>query len=86
MGATIDAVSTKKKILILGSTGSIGTQAIEVIEENPGRFEVVGIAAAGSNPDQVVQQARLLGLAPEQVAVAKPEAAQIVGEASAGRC
>lgn len=84
MGATIDAVSTKKKILILGSTGSIGTQAIEVIEDNPDRFEVVGIAAAGSNPDQVIQQARLLGLAPEQVAVVKLEAAQIVGQALGG--
>ena len=32
-------------MLILGSTGSIGTQALEVIAANPDRFEVVGLAA-----------------------------------------
>ncbi len=38
-------------MLILGSTGSIGTQALEVIAANPDRFEVVGLAAGGGNPD-----------------------------------
>jgi len=37
----------RKRILILGSTGSIGTQALEVIADNPEKFEVVGIAAGG---------------------------------------
>ena len=32
-------------MLVLGSTGSIGTQALEVIAANPDRFEVVGLAA-----------------------------------------
>ena len=38
-------------MLILGSTGSIGTQALDVIAANPDRFEVVGLAAGGGNPD-----------------------------------
>ncbi|SER41042.1 1-deoxy-D-xylulose-5-phosphate reductoisomerase [Corynebacterium cystitidis] len=74
----------KKKIVILGSTGSIGTQAIEVVEANPDRFEVVGISAAGSNPNLVVQQARALRLSAEQVAVAKPEAARQVSQELGG--
>ena len=34
-----------KKILILGSTGSIGTQAVDVIEAHPEAFKLVGVAA-----------------------------------------
>lgn len=34
-----------KKILILGSTGSIGTQAVDVIEAHPEAFELVAVAA-----------------------------------------
>ncbi len=37
-----------KKIAIIGSTGSIGTQALDVIARNPGRFEVVALAAFSS--------------------------------------
>ncbi len=32
-----------KKIAILGSTGSIGTQALDIIEQNPDKFRVVGV-------------------------------------------
>ncbi|HWU59279.1 MAG TPA: hypothetical protein VN045_11220, partial [Microbacteriaceae bacterium] len=32
-----------RKVVILGSTGSIGTQALEVIKSNPERFDVVGL-------------------------------------------
>src|SRR6202012_5729297 len=39
------------RVLVLGSTGSIGTQALEVIAANPDRFEVVGLAAGGANGD-----------------------------------
>ncbi len=35
----------KKKLLILGSTGSIGTQALEIVRNHPDRFQVVGISA-----------------------------------------
>ncbi|WP_345802033.1 1-deoxy-D-xylulose-5-phosphate reductoisomerase [Microbacterium sp. AZCO] len=45
-----------RRVLILGSTGSIGTQALDVIRANPGRFEVVGLAA-GSNRELLAAQA-----------------------------
>lgn len=45
-----------RKVIILGSTGSIGTQALDVIRANPDRFEVVGLAA-GSNAEMLAAQA-----------------------------
>jgi 1-deoxy-D-xylulose-5-phosphate reductoisomerase len=45
-----------RRVIILGSTGSIGTQALEVIEANPDRFEVVGLAA-GQNAELLAEQA-----------------------------
>lgn len=77
-------MNSPRRILVLGSTGSIGTQALEVISENPDLFTVVGIAAAGSNPAAVISQARTLGLAPECVAVAHTEAAREVSAALGG--
>lgn len=47
----------KKNIAILGSTGSIGTQALEVIEANPSLFEVYALTA-GNNVDLLITQAR----------------------------
>ncbi|MEP9364518.1 1-deoxy-D-xylulose-5-phosphate reductoisomerase [Nocardioides sp. CN2-186] len=38
-----------RDIVILGSTGSIGTQALEIVRANPDRFRVVGLTAGGSN-------------------------------------
>ena len=76
--------ATPSRVLILGSTGSIGTQALEVIADNPDRFLVVGIAAGGSDPALVIEQARTLGLAAAQVAVAGTEAAADVSEALGG--
>lgn len=75
-----------KKIVILGSTGSIGTQAIEVIERNRDAFEVVGIAAGGRDPGRVVAQARACGLGPGAVAVADPVAAREVSGHLVARC
>ena len=46
-----------KKIIILGSTGSIGTQALEIIEANPDLFSVVGLVG-NSNQDLLQAQAR----------------------------
>ncbi|WP_236630256.1 1-deoxy-D-xylulose-5-phosphate reductoisomerase [Corynebacterium atypicum] len=74
----------KKRILILGSTGSIGTQALEVIEEHPDLFEVVGIAAAGSNPRQLIEQAKKLGLSANRIAVRSTDAAAQVSQALGG--
>ena len=47
----------KRRVAILGSTGSIGTQALEVIGRHPERFDVVGLAA-GSRVADLVEQCR----------------------------
>ncbi len=47
-----------REIIILGSTGSIGVQALEIVEANPTLFTVVAITAAGSNPDLLIKQAK----------------------------
>jgi len=47
-----------RDVVILGSTGSIGVQALEVIASNPSLFKVVGISSAGSNPELVIAQAK----------------------------
>lgn len=73
-----------KRILILGSTGSIGTQALEVIADNPDQFTVVGIAAGGSDPELIIRQARSLKLKPGQVAVAGEAAARQISGALGG--
>ena len=41
-----------KKIAILGSTGSIGTQALEIIEQNPDKFSVTALTC-GSNAEKL---------------------------------
>ncbi|MET3367286.1 UNVERIFIED_CONTAM: 1-deoxy-D-xylulose-5-phosphate reductoisomerase [Jeotgalibacillus campisalis] len=46
-----------RKIVILGSTGSIGTQAIDVVDAAPHRFEVVALSAGGGNLELIAQQA-----------------------------
>lgn len=76
---------SKQRILILGSTGSIGTQALEVIAANPDKFSVVGIAAGGSHPQLIVEQARALHLSFDHVAVADSAAARQVSEALGGK-
>ena len=47
-----------RDLVILGSTGSIGVQALEIVAANPGVFNVVAISAYGSNPAVVIEQAR----------------------------
>ncbi|HME46919.1 1-deoxy-D-xylulose-5-phosphate reductoisomerase, partial [Mycobacterium sp.] len=61
------------RVLILGSTGSIGTQALEVIAANPDRFEVVGLAAGGANARLLAQQRDATGVS--KIAIADPDAA-----------
>ncbi len=50
-----------RRVIILGSTGSIGTQALEVIEANPELFQVVGLAA-GQNSALLEQQKQAFGV------------------------
>lgn len=69
---------SRTRVLILGSTGSIGTQALEVIAANPDRFEVVGLAAGGGNPGLLAQQRDDTGVT--NIAVADDAAAAQVGD------
>jgi 1-deoxy-D-xylulose-5-phosphate reductoisomerase len=62
-----------RDVVILGSTGSIGTQALDIIRRNPGRFRVAALAASGGNVDLLARQAAEFGAA--AVAVATPAAA-----------
>jgi 1-deoxy-D-xylulose-5-phosphate reductoisomerase len=62
----------RKNVALLGSTGSIGRQAIDVIARNPDRFRVVALAADGGRPALLAEQAAALGA--DVVAVARPEA------------
>ncbi|MEY4497741.1 MAG: hypothetical protein RLZZ364_1046 [Actinomycetota bacterium] len=48
----------KRSLVILGSTGSIGVQALEIVDANPELFEVLALTAAGSNPDVLIAQAK----------------------------
>ncbi|WP_230592477.1 1-deoxy-D-xylulose-5-phosphate reductoisomerase [Rhodococcoides fascians] len=61
------------RVLLLGSTGSIGTQALDVIAANPDRFVVVGLAAGGGNIDLLRRQIAETGA--QRVAVADSDAA-----------
>ncbi|UUW87474.1 1-deoxy-D-xylulose-5-phosphate reductoisomerase [Pimelobacter simplex] len=45
-----------KDVVILGSTGSIGTQALDLVRANPDRFRLVGLTAGGGNPALFEQQ------------------------------
>jgi 1-deoxy-D-xylulose-5-phosphate reductoisomerase len=47
-----------KDLVILGSTGSIGVQALEIVEANPSLFRVLAISSAGNNPALIVEQAK----------------------------
>ena len=47
-----------RELVILGSTGSIGVQALEIVEANPALFTVVAIASAGTHPQLVIEQAK----------------------------
>ena len=77
-----------RDVVILGSTGSIGTQALDVIRRNPDRFRVAGLAAGGGNPALLAQQAIEFGVT--SVAVAQPSAradvqAALAAEAATAR-
>jgi 1-deoxy-D-xylulose-5-phosphate reductoisomerase len=62
-----------RSVTILGSTGSIGTQALDVVRRNPDRFKVIGLSAAGTNEELLAGQIReflppMVGIADETAA------------------
>lgn len=61
-----------RTVALLGSTGSIGTQAVDVVLRHPDRFRVVGLSAGGSDPRLLADQVLRLGV--QTVAVADPTA------------
>jgi 1-deoxy-D-xylulose-5-phosphate reductoisomerase len=65
-----------RRVTVLGSTGSIGTQTLDIIRQNIERFKVVGISAGGSNPVLLAQQA--IEFEVEYLALANATAAQDV--------
>ena len=68
----------RKRIAILGSTGSIGTQALEVIQQNPDKFEVE-VITANNNVDILIAQAKKFQ--PNAVVIANPDKYKTVSEA-----
>src|ERR1700722_5249615 len=75
------AAGSTRDILLLGSTGSIGTQALDIVARNPARFRLTGLAAGGSDPELLARQALEHGV--EAVAVASESAAPAVEQALA---
>jgi 1-deoxy-D-xylulose-5-phosphate reductoisomerase len=63
-----------REIVLLGSTGSIGTQAIDIVRRHPDRFRVVAVGAGGGSVTRLAAQALELGV--EAVGVARASAAQ----------
>lgn len=74
---------TLRSVVVLGSTGSVGTQALDVIGTDPGRFRVAGLAAGGGKVELLAQQAAEHGA--EVVAVADADAVPALKEALAAR-
>jgi 1-deoxy-D-xylulose-5-phosphate reductoisomerase len=72
-------MSDVRDVVLLGSTGSIGTQAVDVVRRNPDRFRVVAVAAGGSDVGQLADQAAELGV--RAVGVADDAAAEALERA-----
>jgi 1-deoxy-D-xylulose-5-phosphate reductoisomerase len=62
----------QRDVVLLGSTGSIGTQAADIVRRNPDQFRLVALAAGGGNPELLASQALEFGS--EIVAVADESA------------
>jgi 1-deoxy-D-xylulose-5-phosphate reductoisomerase len=72
--AWMDLPHRPRSVLLLGSTGSIGVQALDVVHRNPQRFRVVGLAAGGADPQSLAAQVLQTGA--QAVAVARGRAVQ----------
>ena len=77
-------MTAPRSIVILGSTGSIGTQALEVVAANPDRFRVTAISAGGGNLDLLAHQAVALGVHAIGVAVGERDVVAAVISRAAG--
>ncbi|MEV0589556.1 1-deoxy-D-xylulose-5-phosphate reductoisomerase [Nonomuraea sp. NPDC050310] len=75
--------ATSRPVVVLGSTGSVGTQALDVLARDPGAFRVLALAAGGGRVGELADQAAAFGV--EAVAVADPAAVPALREALAAR-
>lgn len=76
-------VSEPRSVALLGSTGSIGTQAIDVVRANPGRFRVAALTAGGGNLPLLARQAVELEVEAVGVAAADPaDVERAIGQAA----
>ena len=64
------------RVALAGSTGSIGTQALEVIDAESEHFELTAIGATGRQPEVIIEQARRYR--PAVVAISDPDAARFI--------
>jgi 1-deoxy-D-xylulose-5-phosphate reductoisomerase len=71
-----------RSVLVLGSTGSIGTQALDLLDAHPDRFTVAGLAAGGGDVALLLQQIRRHDV--RRVAVADRDAATVLRRALPG--
>lgn len=71
-----------RRVIILGSTGSIGTQALDVIAQNPAEFEIVGLAA-GSNAELLESQRTQFGVDSHKAVLGAERATNLVLETEA---
>jgi 1-deoxy-D-xylulose-5-phosphate reductoisomerase len=67
------------RVALAGSTGSIGTQALDVLAAEPERFELTAIGATGRQPEVLIEQARTYR--PKVVAVSDEAAVRVVAQA-----
>jgi len=72
-------MADRRRIVVLGSTGSIGTQALDVAQRNPELFHIVGLTSSGSDPHAIAGQA--LDCGAEVVGVSRAGAAEFVRDA-----
>lgn len=71
-----------RRVIVLGSTGSVGTQALELISRYPERFQVVGLSA-NSSVELVHEQAKTFSVPSNQIALGARAAAQLVRDVDA---
>ena len=86
MLASMEQSGSVVPVILLGSTGSIGTQARDVIDAHPGRFRVVGLSAGGSSIEVLAEQ--IVAFAPAFVGVARDVREELVAAVRAlgGQC
>src|SRR5436190_6427252 len=72
--------SRVRRVIVLGSTGSIGVQALDVVRANADRFTVVGLGA-GTNREALAAQAKEFGV--EHTSLGAEEAAQLAADVDA---